>query len=80
MRIVRFSGLALTHGVMVVQASHATLRVYTPTKTVADCFKYRHKIGLEVAVEALRDGWRARKFSLEELAHAARICRVRRVI
>jgi predicted transcriptional regulator of viral defense system len=80
MRVVRFSGSALTHGVMVVQAGHATLRVYSPAKTVADCFKYRHKIGLEVAVEALREGWRAKKFSLEELARAARVCRVRRVI
>jgi predicted transcriptional regulator of viral defense system len=80
MRIVRFSGPALTYGVMVVQAGHATLRVYNPAKTVADCFKYRHKIGLEVAVEALREGWRAKKFSLEELARAARVCRVRRVI
>jgi hypothetical protein len=80
MRIVRFSGPALSHGIMTVKAGRATLRVYDPAKTVADCFKYRHKIGLEVAVEALREGWRAKKFSLEELAEAARICRVRNVI
>jgi predicted transcriptional regulator of viral defense system len=80
MRIVRFSGPALSHGIMTVKAGRASLRVYDPAKTVADCFKYRHKIGLEVAVEALREGWRAKKFSLEELAEAARICRVRNVI
>ncbi len=80
MRIVRFSGPALSHGIMTVKAGRATLRVYDPAKTVADCFKYRHKIGLEVAVEGLREGWRAKKFSLEELAAAARICRVRNVI
>jgi predicted transcriptional regulator of viral defense system len=80
MRIVRFSGPALSHGIMMVKAGRASLRVYDPAKTVADCFKYRHKIGLEVAVEALREGWRAKKFSLEELAEAARICRVRNVI
>ena len=51
-----------------------------PAKTVADCFKYRHKIGLEVAVEALREGWRAKKFNLGQLAEAARVCRVRHVI
>lgn len=79
-RIVRFSGPALSQGIMTVKAGRATLRVYDPAKTVADCFKYRHKIGLEVAVEALREGWRAKKFSLEELAEAARICRVRNVI
>jgi predicted transcriptional regulator of viral defense system len=80
MRIVRFSGPALSHGIMTVKAGRASLRVYDPAKTVADCFKYRHKIGLEVPVEALREGWRAKKFSLEELAEAARICRVRNVI
>ena len=80
MRIVRFSGPALSHGVMTVRAGRASLRVYDPAKTVADCFKYRNKIGLEVAVEALREGWRAKKFTLEQLAEAARICRVRHVI
>lgn len=80
LRIVRFSGPALTHGIMTVRMGRVTLRVYDPAKTVADCFKYRHKIGLDVAVEALREGWRARKFTLEKLAEAARICRVRRVI
>lgn len=80
LRIVRFSGAALSHGVVTVRAGRATLRVYDPAKTVADCFKYRHKIGLEVAVEALREGWRAKKFTLEEIAAAARVCRVRHVI
>ncbi|MBI5771224.1 MAG: type IV toxin-antitoxin system AbiEi family antitoxin domain-containing protein [Verrucomicrobia bacterium] len=80
MRIVRFSGPALSRGIMTVSAGRATLRVYDPAKTVADCFKYRNKIGLEVAVEALREGWRSKKFSLEQLAEAARICRVRKII
>lgn len=80
MRIVRFSGPALSHGIMKVRAGRTTLRVYDPAKTVADCFKYRHKIGLEVAVEALREGWRAKKFTLEQLAEATRVCRVRHVI
>jgi hypothetical protein len=65
---------------MTVRAGRATLRVYDPAKTVADCFKYRHKIGLDVAVEALREGWRGKKFTLEQLAEAARVCRVRHVI
>jgi len=80
MRIVRFSGAALSHGVMTVRAGRATLRVYDAAKTVADCFKYRNKIGLDVAVEALREGWRARTFTLEQLAESARVCRVRHVI
>jgi len=80
MRIVRFSGAALSHGVMTVRSGLATLRVYDSAKTIADCFKYRNKIGLEVAVEALREGWRAKKFTLEQLAESARVCRVNRVI
>lgn len=56
------------------------IRIFSPAKTVADCFKYRNKYGLDVAVEALRDGWRGKKFTLNELVAAAEVCRVRRVI
>lgn len=54
--------------------------VYNPAKTVADCFKYRNKIGLDVAIEALRDGLRGRRFTRDELWRFARICRVASVI
>lgn len=54
--------------------------IYTPAKTVADCFKYRNKIGLDVAIEALREGWRARLFTMDELWAAVKHCRVRRTI
>jgi len=47
---------------------------------VADCFKYRNKIGLDVALEALREGWRARRFTMDELWHYAKICRVANVM
>ena len=56
------------------------MRVYNIAKTVADCFKYRYKIGIDVALEALREAWRARRFSMDELDHYARICRVQRVM
>ena len=56
------------------------MRVYNIAKTVADCFKYRNKIGIDVALEALREAWRARRFSMDELDHYARICRVQRVM
>lgn len=79
-RFVRFSGAALHHGVMTSASGGAKLRVTTAAKTVADCFKYRRKIGLDVAVEALREGWRERKFTLVDLAAAARVCRVARVM
>lgn len=80
LRFVRFSGPALTSNVLTVRTESGTIRVYDPAKTVADCFKFRQKIGLDVAVEALREGWRGKKFTLPELAAAAEICRVRRVI
>ena len=56
------------------------IRVYNPAKTVADCFKYRNKIGLDVALEALRECWRARRCSMDELWKAARICRMTHVM
>jgi hypothetical protein len=56
------------------------VRIYSAAKTVADCFKYRNKYGLDVAVEALRDGWREKKFTMNELTKAATVCRVGRVL
>jgi predicted transcriptional regulator of viral defense system len=54
--------------------------VFTPAKTVADCFKFRHKIGLDVALEALREASRQKKASMDELWEAAKICRVANVM
>ncbi len=56
------------------------VRVYSAAKTVADCFKYRNKIGLDVALEALRDSYRQRKTPMDELWAAAKVCRVARVM
>lgn len=80
MRFVRFSGAARRQGVMTAASGRTMLRITTAAKTVADCFKYRRKLGLDMAVEALREGWRARKFTLAELTAAARVCRVARVM
>ena len=54
--------------------------VTNPAKTVADCFKYRNKIGLDVALESLRECWRHRRAKMDELFQAAEVCRVARVI
>ena len=54
--------------------------MYNITKTLADCFKYRHKIGIDVVLEALREAWRSRRFTMEELDRYAAICRVQRVM
>ncbi len=80
LRIVRFSGAALTAGVDEHEIEGVPVRVYNLAKTVADCFKYRNKIGLDVALEALREGWRERRFTMDELWHYAKICRVANVM
>jgi predicted transcriptional regulator of viral defense system len=54
--------------------------IYALSKTVADCFKYRNKIGLDVATEALQEGWRAKRFTMDELWKAAKVCRVQSII
>jgi len=79
-RIVRFSGAALREGVEEHRIEGITVRVTNPAKTIADCFKYRNKIGLDVALEALREGWRERGFSMDELWKYARLCRVANVM
>lgn len=80
LRFVRFSGSAYTFGIEEHSLTGGTIQVYSPAKTVADCFKYRKKYGLDVAVEALREGWRAKKFTMQDLAAAAAVCRVSRVM
>lgn len=79
-RVMYFSGAAMTAGIETHAISGVPVRVYKPAKTVADCFRYRNKIGLDVALEALRDCWRARKATMDELVHYAEICRVRNVM
>lgn len=80
LRVARFSGAALAHGVEEHVIEGVPVKVYSPAKTVADCFKYRNKIGLDVALEALRDCWRKRKATMDELHQAAVVCRMGRVI
>ncbi len=79
LRVARFSGPALTEGIETHRIENVELRVYSAAKTVADCFKYRNKIGLDVAVEALRD-FSHHRGGATELARYARICRVTRVM
>ncbi|HVZ42443.1 MAG TPA: type IV toxin-antitoxin system AbiEi family antitoxin domain-containing protein [Ramlibacter sp.] len=80
LRIARFSGQARTQGIEVHKTEGVPIRVYSAAKTVADCFKYRNKIGIDVAVEALRDFSRKYRGGANDLARFARICRVTRVM
>jgi predicted transcriptional regulator of viral defense system len=80
LRIVRFSGQALSFGVEEHDVDGVKIHIYSAAKTVADCFKYRNKIGLDVAIEALRDCVRQRKATVDELWAAAKVCRMSNVI
>jgi predicted transcriptional regulator of viral defense system len=80
LRIVRFSGKALTQGIETHLIEGVKVRLYSPAKTIADCFKYRNKIGLDVALEALRECWRERRCTMDELWRFAKTCRVSNVM
>ena len=80
LRVVRMSGPALTKGVERIQIDGVDIPVFGAAKTIADCFKYRNKIGLDVALEALTGGWRERKVSMDDLWRFAAIDRVANVM
>jgi len=80
LRIVRFARSAIVDGVVVHEVEGVRVRVTDPARTVADCFRYRNKIGIDVAVEALRDYRRQKKGSLDALVETARVRRVARVM
>lgn len=84
LRVVRMSGDAWSEGVeghtLAVGEAQVEVRITNAAKTVADCWKFRNKIGLDVALEALHEGWRERKFNMDELWHYARINRVTNVM
>lgn len=80
LRVVRMSGAALTEGVEHLQIDGVPVPVFSLAKTVADCFKYRNKIGLDVALEALREGWSQRRVTMDALWHHASVNRVSNVM
>jgi len=75
-----FSGAAFSEGIEIHKMDGVLVRIYGPEKTIADCFKFRHKIGMDVVLEALR-AWRERRGrNVETLLRHARHCRVERVM
>lgn len=80
LRVVHFSGPSYSSGIERHVIEGREVRIYSIPKTVADCFKHRNRIGLEVALEALTDAWRQRRLSLAELNEFAAIDRVQRVM
>jgi predicted transcriptional regulator of viral defense system len=80
LRVYRFSGAMFTSGIETHERDGIRLRVYGAAKTVADCFKFRNRLGIEVAVAALRTGIEERKITPAEMLRAARTCRVDRIV
>ena len=79
-RVVRFSGQMLTYGVLRRSALGVPFRITSPARTVVDCFRYRNKFGLDVALEALDDTLRSRSATVDEIVRAAEVCRARTVL
>lgn len=80
LRVYRMSGAMFTTGIEVHERDGVDIRVYAAAKTVADCFKFRNQLGIEVALEALRTGLAERKFTPAQFLRAAKICRVDAVV
>lgn len=71
---------AYSFGIQEHVIDRVMVKIYSPSKTVADCFKFRNKVGLDVAIEALREAWRSRKVTMDELVEAAGIDRVSKIM
>ena len=76
LRVIRMSGPSLTEGIDRVKVDGVEVAVFNVAKTIADCFKFRNKIGLDVALEALREGWNKRKVAMDDLWRYAAVNRV----
>lgn len=79
-KVYRFSGESLTEGVESHDVDGVEVQVYSPAKTIADCFKFRNKIGLDIAMEALENGIKKGKATYNDIVKYAKICRVQSVI
>jgi len=79
-KMVQFTGDAYTAGIQEMERDGVTLRVFSVAKTVADCFKHRNKIGLDVAIEALKDARSSKKATMDDIWRSAEICRVANVM
>lgn len=74
------SGPAYSFGIQEHVINGVAVKIYSPAKTIADCFKFRNKVGLDVAIEAIREAWRSRKVTMDELIEAAGVDRVSKIM
>ncbi len=79
-RVTWFSGKMMTEGVEHHMIQNVSVPVYGVAKSIADCFRFRNRIGVNIAIEALRDAWLNKKVTSEQLWHHARVCRVLNVM
>jgi predicted transcriptional regulator of viral defense system len=79
-RLIRSSKKLFEYGVQIKKGRTTQIRVYSPAKTVADCFRFRNKVGLDVAIEALKDCRRKKAATIDELWEAAKVCRMSKVM
>jgi predicted transcriptional regulator of viral defense system len=79
-RMARFSGPMLSYGVQTREIQGVPVRITSPARTVVDCFRYRRKLGLDVALEALRETLRTRAASVDEIMRAAEVCRAQTIV
>ena len=79
-RVIYLSNTAYSEGIEKHNIEGVEVKVYCPAKTVADCFKYRNKIGLDVAIEALRDCLTQKKSTVDDIWKYAKVCRVANII
>jgi len=79
-RVARFSDQALALGVRTYRIDSVPVRIFDPAKSIVDCFRFRTTVGLDVALEALRMGWRARKVKPDDIARYAKALRIWTVV
>src|SRR5436190_24375785 len=79
-RAFRFATKVYQAGIEHYTIDGVPVKVYSPAKTIADCFYYQRTVGIDVALEALRDAWRARKVTMDELYHFAEVRKVKRTM
>ncbi len=80
LRVFRFSGEAFSQGIETHRLDGISVRVYSVAKTVADLFKMRNKVGLEVAMEALREALRSKKTTRARILEMAKVCRMEKIM
>lgn len=76
LKMVKYSGQAYSEGIEIRKDDGVEYRVYNVAKTIADCFKHRNKIGIDIALEALKEAFAKNKVTIDELWHYSKICRV----